>query len=686
MFSLTEKQKTRISIIFAIVQLLLAGILLCSVIFNLLTIGVLSLYPYISDTQFVKSLAFIITPLLSYSESFIYTNAAFDLWVGIGLILCLHSSNCFDKEKFGIKEAIYSFIGLALVLGRPSTYFFTAIISGIPHDWWLLWPLKYILLPPIILFIYGIINIFVIYFAITLFILTVVYFPLKIFDSVLRIANTLAQVKAQKPLFIQTLLGFFLWFTGQELPKNDETPDESKGARFATDEEAESLRREGEGLMAFGHLNGHPFFLKNKKHVLIMASTRSGKGYSLIIPHLLRYPGSAFVLDPKGENAFVTGSRREKINDKVLYLDPFGISGKKVRARFNPLAHFTPENMEAESKALAAALVMGEFGKRDHWTSSARQLVAAIILFVVTTPLIPPEEKDLRTVRQIMLARISSALKEMSESDAADGLLSLLATSFINTPKTEFGSILSTAQRETEILDNPFILESLSASGEGEEIDFSDWHKETMTVFLCLSAPMFPIFNRWLRLVLTSALDEMTHVLNPPSLPVCFMLDELATLGHLQLVEDAVGLSAGYGVQLVNVFQDVAQMRDLYKGRWASFISNSGVKAVFSLNDYDTAFYWSQTLGTRLFETTSQQQDVFGIAKSQSKGETMRPLLSSDKLLSLFAEKQMLVLPEGSPAIISERVGYIDDQTLLGLWDDPRGKEIDPDFAYPTPE
>ena len=42
----------------------------------------------------------------------------------------------------------------------------------------------------------------------------------------------------------------------------------------------------------------------------------------------------------------------------------------------------------------------------------------------------------------------------------------------------------------------------------------------TMSVFLCLSAPKFPVFNRWLRLVLTSALDEMTDTLNPPKLPV----------------------------------------------------------------------------------------------------------------------------------------------------------------------
>ena len=132
-----------------------------------------------------------------------------------------------------------------------------------------------------------------------------------------------------------------------------------------------------------------------------------------------------------------------------------------------------------------------------------------------------------------------------------------------------------------------------------------------MTVYLCLSAPKFPVFNRWLRLVLTSALDEMTDTLDPPPLPVCFMLDELATLGHVAAVENAVGLAAGYGVQLLCVFQDVAQMRDLYKGRWASFIGNAGVRALFNLDDFDTAEYWSNFIGGRIWSRRTASNRTF---------------------------------------------------------------------------
>src|SRR4051794_38454082 len=36
--------------------------------------------------------------------------------------------------------------------------------------------------------------------------------------------------------------------------------------------------------------------------VLLFAPTRTGKGYSVVVPNLLDYPGSVIVIDIKGEN------------------------------------------------------------------------------------------------------------------------------------------------------------------------------------------------------------------------------------------------------------------------------------------------------------------------------------------------------------------------------------------------
>ena len=56
-------------------------------------------------------------------------------------------------------------------------------------------------------------------------------------------------------------------------------------------------------------------------------STGAGKGIGAVIPNLLGYPGSAFVLDFKGENFAVTARARRELGQLVVLVDPFGITG-----------------------------------------------------------------------------------------------------------------------------------------------------------------------------------------------------------------------------------------------------------------------------------------------------------------------------------------------------------------------
>ncbi len=602
---------------------------------------------------------------------------ALNLWGCIaGLLFGLVILNPF--AWLNARRLIFASMAFAMMLGRVASGAVESLLFAVP----MIDPGVLLLVTPFALLVGGVVMILAIGIIVGGVFGFLVGIPVMLFNQIFAFERSLIIFRHQAKGLAGYIVRAVLWLRNESPAPS--APDDSKGARFATHDEIVALHKFGDpASMAFGQ-RGNPLFLKTDKHVLIMASTRSGKGVTLIIPHLLRYQGSAFVLDPKGENAKATGRQRARLNGKVHYLDPFGISGKP-QARFNPLSRFTPQNMEAESKALAAALfVVGE-RERDHWTASGQQLLASIILYVYVSPDIPADKKDLPTVRKILLGSLKVTLDAMTLIDDADGLLRDLAMSFLETPEREFGSIVSTVQRQTEILDNPNMIACLSATGAGEEVDFKAWHRGTMTVFLCLSAPKFPTFNRWLRLVLTSALDEMTDTLNPPALPVCFMLDELATLGHLASVENAVGLAAGYGIQLVTVFQDVAQMRDLYKGRWASFIGNAGVRALFNLDDLDTAEYWSKFIGNHLVESRSTQQDLYGFSKGDNVGESMRPLLAPDQIMMDFASGKMLVLAQGAHPIITDRVAYFQDQSLTGTWDDPRAPTT-PELPASSPD
>ncbi|MCB8878531.1 type IV secretory system conjugative DNA transfer family protein, partial [Acidisoma silvae] len=61
----------------------------------------------------------------------------------------------------------------------------------------------------------------------------------------------------------------------------------------------------GTGNLADGRFRQHG-------HILTCAPTGAGKGIGAVIPNLLDYPGSAFVLDFKGENYAVTARARRE--------------------------------------------------------------------------------------------------------------------------------------------------------------------------------------------------------------------------------------------------------------------------------------------------------------------------------------------------------------------------------------
>ena len=71
--------------------------------------------------------------------------------------------------------------------------------------------------------------------------------------------------------------------------------------------------------------------------------------------------------------------------------------------------------------------------------------------------------------------------------------------------------------------------------------------------------------------------------------PALFLLDEFAALGRLQAVERAMGLMAGYGLQLWPILQDMSQLKDLYGARANTFVANAGVLQCFGVNDFETA-------------------------------------------------------------------------------------------------
>jgi type IV secretory pathway TraG/TraD family ATPase VirD4 len=172
----------------------------------------------------------------------------------------------------------------------------------------------------------------------------------------------------------------------------------------------------------------------------------------------------------------------------------------------------------------------------------------------------------------------------------------------------------------------------------------------------------------------------MTMKLQPPDQRVLFVLDELATLGRLDAVENAVGLAAGYGLQVWAIFQDVPQMKGTYENRWASFVGNSGITCAFATNDLETGEYVSKMIGVTTIENQSESRDRTGFGQGSSSSFTARSLQTPDEVLRLD-RRQMYVLRDGENPVIVDRVNYDQNPVLAGLW----GAEPQPMTPQPEP-
>ena len=456
------------------------------------------------------------------------------------------------------------------------------------------------------------------------------------------------------------------------------TGDSHGSARFANRKELKKLQREDGLLIGRNPHTGRLLRYDGPAHLITLAPTRAGKGVGTVIPNLLAAERSVLVIDPKGENARIAGEARRRFGT-VHVLDPFEVSGHPSAA-YNPLDRLTPDSLDLgeDAASLTEALVMDPPGQvtEAHWNEEAKAILGGLIMFCVCHE--DRDRRSLATVREYLTLppeKLRALLELMQDSDEAGGLIARAANRFLGKADREAASVLSNAQRHTHFLDSPRIAKCLARS----DFAFSDLRHRITSVFLVLPPNRMDAYSRWLRLLVSQALQDiardaeaLTTTTGAQSVPqrlrtpTLFLLDEFAALGRLEAVERAMGLMAGYGLQLWPILQDMSQLKDLYGERAGTFIANAGVQQVFGVNDFETAKWLSQMIGQ---ETAGFQTDSFkpGDGPSFSNNLTGRDLLTPDEIMQLPPDRQLLRV-QGQATAIAQKLRYYADPELAGLF------------------
>ena len=257
-------------------------------------------------------------------------------------------------------------------------------------------------------------------------------------------------------LLVLAWIVFRLITTPLTIHFGDMADDTHGSARFATKKEVAPLTQASSGLLiGRDSKTGKLLRYDGPAHLLTMAPTRTGKGVGTIIPNLLAADRSVICIDPKGENAKITGRARENFGP-VHVLDPFGVT-EKPSAAFNPLDALDPDGLDVAEDAttLADALIFDEPGMAGeaHWNEEAKALISGMLLKIVAQE--TPYRRTLTTLREYLTLppdAFVALLKRMQDNGAAGGLIARAANRHLGKSDREASGVLSAAQRHTHFL------------------------------------------------------------------------------------------------------------------------------------------------------------------------------------------------------------------------------------------
>ena len=340
------------------------------------------------------------------------------------------------------------------------------------------------------------------------------------------------------------------------------------------------------GRLFLGHVDGQEIGIETERHAITIAGAGSGKGTSVIIPNLLKWPHNALVIDPKGENAEATAETREKMGQAVYVLAPFG--AKKVPERFhatyNPLDELDPDalTIKEDIDAISDGTVLRADPEAANWDDGAQTVISGLIAHVLITA--KPEKKNLIEVRSILRNddRLAEAVEAMKNMEECAGVAQDAASTIM---AKEGNYYISNARKNTNWLDSKAMVEALSTSS----FSLADLKNRNTTVFLVLPANYLGQHGRFLRLFVRAGIEAMARETDAGELrdkQCLFMLDEFFSLGRIDEIAKASGLMRGYGLQLWPILQDLGQLIDLY-GREGSetFFANADLHQFFGNTD-----------------------------------------------------------------------------------------------------
>jgi type IV secretion system protein VirD4 len=159
---------------------------------------------------------------------------------------------------------------------------------------------------------------------------------------------------------------------------------------------------------------------------------------------------------------------------------------------------------------------------------------------------------------------------------------------------------------------------------------------------------------------------------------VHFILDEAASLGHLESLDDAVDKYRGYGIRLQFFYQSIGQLAKCWPDGQDQTLLSNVTQVFFGVNDQQTAEYVSARLGEETIVVNSGGSGTSTSRQKSRKGESSttyssnrnanwqqqaRKLLKPEEVAALPADVAITFTP-GIPPLWTKLIRYFDEPKL----------------------
>lgn len=397
---------------------------------------------------------------------------------------------------------------------------------------------------------------------------------------------------------------------------------------------------------------------KPNRNVFVVGGPGSYKTQSVVITNLFNETENSIVVtDPKGELYEKTAGIKLAQGYQVHVVN---FANMAHSDSYNPF-DYIQRDIQAETVATKIVQSENAEGKKDVWFSTQRQLLKALILFVMNHR--SPEQRNLAGVTQVLQENDVEAEEKGADSPLDTLFLDLTMTDPARRAY-ELGFKKAKGEMKASIIES--LLATISKFVDKEVADFTSFSDfdlkeigKAKVVLYVIIPVMDNTYESFINLFFSQLFDELYKLAadHHAKLPhqVDFILDEFVNLGKFPKYEEFLATCRGYGIGVTTICQTLTQLQALYgKEKAESILGNHAVKICLNAANDVTAKYFSDLLGKSTVkvetgsESTSHSKEE-SHSKSDSYSYTSRSLMTPDEIMRMPEEQSLLIFSNARP-------------------------------------